>query len=744
MPLLRHSLSVLSVSLLSAIVCAQSLPETGQLDFDKVRQARYGSSASAAAAGFPQTGQAELPAAGSNAPSGEPQAPAAPNWSGGITGVVIEADAAAKDATLPLTFGQVFAPGDLKRGETLSGRLPDGRLLPLQVDVKATHADGSVRHAVISALLPGAAGSQAMALIRTKDKPLKTAAPATVQSLLDAGFTAAASATIDGQAWTASVDKLLKQKPALWLDGPLVTEWLVSAPLRNDKGEEHPRLNARFAIRWYRALHKARVDVTLENAWAYQQAPRNETYDARVLIAGKEVYAKPGLVHLNQARWRKTFWWGEVPAIHVRHDTAYLIASRALPNYDRSLRISATALADLKSSWNGPKTEPMGVGLAVPYMPATGGRPDIGLLPSWGALYLLSMDKRAKEVTLGTADLAGSWGMHYRDRRTGKPVSLIDYPYMTLVGHEGDTINPKTRKSEMFPPCPKDACKLPHTHDVSHQPAFAYLPYLVTGDYYYLEELEFWAMFDVFNSNPGYRENIKGLLKPEQVRGQAWGLRTLGEAAYIAPDDDPLKDDFKRILKSNLDWYNAEYTDNPGANKLGFIANGYALGYKNGTGIAAWMDDFFTAAIGHLSDLGFGPDGADRLLAWKVKLPILRMTAPGACWQDASIYELIVRDSSTSPFYTTMEQAWRASHTPEIGRLACGSAELAAALKVRTGEMTGYSASTAGFPSNLQPALSYAAEVGGEAGREAWRRFMARSVKPDYGSSPQFAIVPRK
>ncbi len=740
----RLSLSLLSTVLVSTLALAQSLPETGQLDFDKVRQARYGDGAPRPAAGFPETGQAELPAAAAGAGPKEASAPAAPNWSGGITGVVIETDKAAKDATLPLTFGQVFAPGDLPRGDTLSGRLPDGRLLPLQVDVKATHPDGSVRHAVISALLPAAASSQAMALIRTKDKPAKAAAPASVQSLLDAGFTASAVATIDGQAWTASADKLLKQKAALWLDGPLVTEWLVAAPLRNDKGEEHPRLSARFAIRWYRALGKARVDVTLENAWAYQEAPRNETYDARVLIKGKEVYAKAGLVHLNQARWRKTFWWGDVPAIHVRHDTAYLIASRALPNYDRSVRITGTALADLASSWNGPKTEPMGIGLAVPYMPATGGRPDIGLLPSWGAMYLLSMDRRAKEVTLGTADLAGSWSMHYRDRRTGKPVSLIDYPYMTLLGHASDAMNPKTHKSEMFPPCAKDACKSPYFHDISHQPAFAYLPYLVTGDVYYLEELEFWAMFDVFNSNPGYRENVKGLLKPEQVRGQAWGLRTLGEAAYIVPDADPLKDDFKRILKNNLDWYNAEYTDNPGANKLGFIANGFALGYKDGTGIAPWMDDFFTAAIGHLADLGFGPDGASKLLAWKAKMPILRMTAPGTCWTDASIYELIVRDSKTSPFYTTMEQAWRASQPPERARLACGSAERAAALKVRVGEMTGYSAANAGFPSNMQPALAYAADVGGEAGREAWRRFMARSVKPDYSNGPQFAIVPRK
>jgi hypothetical protein len=742
MPASRLSLSILSISLLStAAALAQGLPETGQLDWDKVRQERYRSAAPAPGAGFPQTGQAELPA-GAGPASKSPSATARPDWGGGITGVVVEAEGGGKEPTLPLTFGQVFAPGDLKRSDTLVGRLQDGRMLPLQVDVKATHADGSVRHAVISALLPGAARPQAMALVKARREPGMAVAPATVQSLLDAGFTASASATIDGQAWTASADKLLKQKPELWLNGPLVTEWLVSAPLKNDKGVEHPRLSARFAVRWYRTLGKARVDVTLENAWAYQQAPRNETYDARVLIKGKEVYAKAGLTHFNQARWRKTFWWGEVPAMHVRHDSAYLIDSRALPNYDRSVRISNAALAELKSSWNGLRTEPMGVGVALPYMPNTGGRPDIGLLPSWAALYLLSMDKRAEEVTLGTADLAGSWAMHYRDRRTGKPVSLIDFPYMSLLGHEGDAINPKTGKSELFPRCPKDACKLPHTHDISHQPAFSYLPYLVTGDYYHLEELEFWAMYDVFNSNPGWRDNIKGLLKPEQVRGQAWALRTLGEAAYIVPDDDPLKAHFTRILKNNLDWYNAEYSDNPRANKLGFIANGYAVEYKNGTGIAPWMDDFFTSAVGHVADLGF--DDAKRLLAWKAKFPILRMTAPGACWTDASIYALTVRDSSTSPFYTTMEQAWRASHPPEVGRLACGSAELAQALKLRTGEMSGYASAASGFPSNLQPALAYAADAGGEAGREAWRRFMSRSVKPDYGSAPQFAIVPRK
>ena len=68
---------------------------------------------------------------------------------------------------------------------------------------------------------------------------------------------------------------------------------------------------------------------------------------------------------------------------------------------------------------------------------------------------------------------------------------------------------------------------------------------------------------------------------------------------------------------------------------------------------------------------------------------------------------------------------------------------MAAALKKKPGDMGGYSQLEAGFPSNMQPALAYAADVGGEAGRKAWAVFMARSVKPDYSGGAQFAIVPR-
>ena len=652
----------------------------------------------------------------------------------------------ADQVNVPVTFGHAFAIGHVKSHQSITGKMADGSTVPLQVDVKARHPDGSVRHAIVSLLIAKLAGGQTHSMTLSS-KPASTAAAVmtTPATLLDGGFTTSVNVELGGQRYSASADTLLRTgNYKTWLSGPVVNEWHVSAPLTTAQGAAHPHLSARFAVRAINGSKQARVDVTLENSWAYEAAPQNFTYDTQVLVGGLPVYSKQGLTHYHHARWRKLFWWGTEPAVHVKHNVAYLIGTRALPNYDQSIVFPEATLASWKARWTGAKTEPMGAGLAVSYMPATGGRDDIGLLPAWAATYLLSQDKRAKDVTLGTADLAGSWSAHYRDRTTDRPVSTVDFPYMTLLGHAPDTLNPFTKLREAFPVCASaTACASPNYADTAHQPAFAYLPYLVTGDYFYLEELQFWAMYDSFVDNPGYRDFGRALVKPDQVRGQAWSLRTIGEAAYITPDSDRLKSHFIGFIDNNLEYFNKTYV-NGGAtsNALGVITNGYAVGYANSTGIAPWMDDFFTSAVGHLNDLGFTK--AAPLLAWKAKFPISRMVGPDTCWISGALYTLKIRDSETAPFYTTIGQAFKASPEPlTVASTGCASTAMAASLGLKVGEMTGYSGVSTGYPSNMQPALAYAASVGGIAGANAWGVFMARSVKPNYALGPQFAIVPR-
>ena len=660
-----------------------------------------------------------------------------------VTDVHLQNLQAQDQNNVAVTFGQVFAVGHVAANQSLTGKLGDGTAVPLQVDVKARHADGSVRHAVISAKLAHLGGGQSVVLMLDRTSAAASvAATTTPAALLQAGFTASVTADFDGQRYSASADALLRSgKYTSWLAGPVANEWLLSGPLTNSAGKAHPHLSARFAIRAF-GTKQARVDVTVENDWAFEPAPQNFLYDAQIAVGGQNVYNKNSLNHLHHARWRKVFWWGGEPAVYVKHNTAYLIASRAVPNYDQSVKFTDARLKAWKTALTAERSEPMAVGLANPYMPTTGGREDIGLMPAWNATYLLTMDKRLKDVTLATADLAGSWNSHYRDKDTDRPVSLFNYPYMTVLGNASDTSNPLTKKLESFPACATPTgCVSPNVHDSSHQAGFAYLPYLVTGDYYYLEELQFWAMWNTFAGNPGYREGGKGLFKPDQVRGQGWSMRTLAEAAYITPDADVLKKQLETLLNNNIDWYDANYT-NANNNNLGVLTHGYAIEYDNGTGMAPWMDDFFTSAIGHTVELGY--TRALPLLKWKAKFPIGRMTDKEFCWIKAGMYTLKLRNTSSSPFYTSLGQAYRASNSAEFNALACNSSAMAAALGTKVGEMTGYAYATTGYPSNMQPALAYAVQVSGASGAEAWRVFTGRTVKPDFGDGPQFAIIPRQ
>jgi hypothetical protein len=660
-----------------------------------------------------------------------------------VTNVKFENTATAALSNAPVTFGQAFAQGDVLATDSLVGKLEDGTVVPLQIDVKAKHADNSVRHAVISAVIPALAANQIATMSITKAVLGAQAAitPVTAAQIGGSGFTAKVTLNVAGKPYTASADDLLKTSTAQsWLSGRVANEWMVTAPLRDAAGVAHPHLTARFDVRAYTGMSRAKVDVVIENDWAYAAAPTNITYDAQINVGGQTVYTQAALKHVHHTRWKKTFWWGGEPTVHVRHNSQYLIASKALPNYDQTIVPSAASLSTMLANYNA-NNQPMQSGVATPYMPNTGGRPDLGLQPMWVVNYLLTQDKGAKTAMMGTADLAGSYSVHYRDQKTDRPLSINDYPYATILGREGDTWNPTANRMENFPACGAD-CSTSLTADSAHQPDLAFVPYLISGDHYYMEELQFYAMYNLMQHNPGYRLGNQGLVKDDQLRGQAWSLRTLAEAAYIVPDADVLKGSLATWLSNNLDWYNATYTNRASApeNAMGAITDWDAMVYDGGNALAPWQDDFFTMATGRINELGFSK--AAPLLAWKSKYIVDRMVGTGMCWIDASMYKMTMRAADGS-FFTTAAQAYKATQSANVTSQVCGSAAMASALGLRTGEMVGYDGVLDGYPAYMQPALAYAMGASATNASSAWTKFMARPFKPDYTRGAQFAILPR-
>jgi hypothetical protein len=383
-------------------------------------------------------------------------------------------------------------------------------------------------------------------------------------------------------------------------------------------------------------------------------------------------------------------------------------------------------------------------------MSTTGAQDGIGPMPRWTSAYVIDPSHQAYQWMLANSDALASYGVHYRDQLTGQPVSVDAHPCATLIeAAESARCPVAPHANDSFPHCTSE-CKSPFAPNIAHAPSPAYVAYLVTGDLYYLEELKFWADWVEVQQNPAYRDYLTGLIDRSPLRAQAWSLRTLGYAAYILPDNDPLKSYFNRVVGNNIKWYNQNYTDDPSANKLHIITNG-SIVYPNGssdlTGIATWQASFFTWAVGNLNDLGFA--GANKLLNWVAPFQVNLMMSPDFCWIVASGYELQVRDTKQSPFYDSLRTVYAKTY-PELQDLACGSREMAEFLSKPNGyqyppnAMVGYPKSATGFPANFQIGLAAATDSDDRSAGQAWAVFANRADKPDYTGAPQFAVLPRK
>lgn len=546
---------------------------------------------------------------------------AAPILAGNTVTDVQIVNTGADQSNVPITFGQVFAEGDLAiSSNSLVGNIGSATI-PLQLNAKATHPDGSLRHAVISAVIPAISSGQTLTMSLKKTLSPVANSPSSPADLLNAGFIASINVMIGGVAYTASADSLLAGSYTQWVEGSIANEWEVSAPLHqvSNPSTLHPHLAARFGIRAY-GTTSARVEVVVENDWAYEPNPQNFTYDVNFVVNGVTAYSKIGLVHYHHARWRKMAWFGIPPSVDVIPNKSYLIASKAVPNYDQTVSLTTNGInglcCDAASKWgfnaartntNGTYSDsnnrvgPMGQGILNVDMASTGGRSEIGPLTSRGAMYLINSDKRIKDVMLAEGDLAGSWSIHYRDKATGLPLSTDLYPCATLPGNSPSVCvgGPSSISKDWAFPALVTPKTTPMRPDASHEPSLAYLPYLVTGDYYYLEELQFWTIYNWVQKNYGNRTSTlnsawNGLVRGDQLRGQAWDLRTLGETAYITPDNHPLKSHFKNRLADNLAFYQEVFVSgNP--NAFGVLA-GVGLPYYYSNAIEYDQQKTFTVS----------------------------------------------------------------------------------------------------------------------------------------------------
>jgi len=506
------------------------------------------------------------------------------------------------------SFGQVFRRGEVAVGDSVQATV-SGQPLPTQIDAKALNPDGSVRHAIVTVALPEMHGRQT--LKATLVNNLKKAAATTAPGDTVAPPALKVAITLDQGAGQKRVVELdlrsivgadANKKPDFWLQGPLTQE-------RRYVVDVDRRLQVLFDVYTPRT-GPTRVDVIFCNDWNDLKGGEDYVvYGVAISDGGKPLFADQNIRQHPFSTWHYLAWSDGAAAPRTSPSLADLIAAGAVPRYDAKFHVGVKEREKVDDDARALTGKPLSPGSVTPYMPMTGGRFDIGPLPTWAVIDLLEGDAASRRLLLGNADAAGAVPWHIRERTTRLPLTTDRYPRLWL----------DTRGHEYAPLAePFDGEKSTDWDmDDAHQPSLTYLPYLITGLRYYKDELAQQAAYVLLAYNDGYRDGAAGLVDGslpetwfEQRRGISWSLRTLATAAYAIPNDDPLHGYFDAKLRGNLASLVNKYIVARRFKGAGPV-EGYVPPIPT---VATWQQGFFTITLGWVSAMGYSD--ADRMLNW--------------------------------------------------------------------------------------------------------------------------------
>ena len=432
------------------------------------------------------------------------------------------------------TFGLALPPSAAKDAVQVGS-------LPTQTDVKVRWPDGSIRFAVVSANI-----------VTSGTYPI-TGGPLSQGPMLPSGPEAAVTLMIDGKPYVANLPDGRSDR---WLSGPLVSE---SRAIVTPGG--HPFLRVVFDVRSY-AGGGHRVDVTVENCLDLASAD-TVTYDAAITIGGQTVFRQAHVTHKYLARWRKVFTTAGLHEAVITPDLSPFVAARAVPGFLPTVVAPARPLVTMGVSGTGFGI--LGFGDLTLPMNAHSGRPEIAPYPDWTAQFLVHKTPSARAYMIRHGELAGSWGIHVRKPDGSLP--SLDAPGSAYYWLDARWRDPGNMSAGFTGP-------LGHLEnraepgDIAHQPSLAFVPYLVTGDRFFADEMAYWANFCLIGSfaSDDNRKGARGLLVGNEVRGIGWGLRNMGDAAAYLPDASPMKAYLAAKVWNNLtdlDTYAAAFQSGP-------------------------------------------------------------------------------------------------------------------------------------------------------------------------------------
>lgn len=639
--------------------------------------------------------------------------------------------------THPFTLGFAFRQGDIP-----SGKLPVLGLAQSQCVVKNRWPDGSAKFALVSGRCALEAG-KATSLSLSAQTPGAAAAALGLTALKATGVTAAFDAGSLGAASWSGTDW---DNPFLsWVEGPEMSSWIYRKPFGSDA-----HLVAWLEVRLY-AGGAVELLPWIENGYIRVAGSTNKSATYRFSIGGSSRFSRSiDLPHhcrtplLDGAGL--SYWLGTDPQVNVRHEPLYLQATRLLPSYSASTPTNAVVVNSQPATFT-----PLQLGGFSSAMGMGGYQSAIGLLPEWDVLYLSSEATGLWSSLQRNGYSAGRWGIHYRDENTNRPLLFSSFPKIS--------VNASTTNDH---PAASSGTAAP-TWDIPHHPSVGFMAYLVSGRWYFMEQLQFAATFNYLSNVDGgiyaNRNGSAGVFRSDAgantVRGAGWAVRTLAQAVSLTPDaDTALRAELIRSLEANIDWNHATFVAK--SNNPYGIVTPYGDAYGSPTDgrvtEAPWQQDFYTAAFGYA--LAMNPPIAEasrtrlsEFFAWKARSVIGRFGGTASTewlYRDAASYTMAVALIDLPDWLGGLgpwPSSWGALYDATF---SAGLPGARTAGDLRGGNFP----ETTSYWGNLQPALAYAVEHGVPGAQAAYDRMRGAGnwsqLANGFHANPVWSVMPKR
>ena len=648
------------------------------------------------------------------------------------------------NATSPFSVGHVFARTNVPTG---SGIAVTGATA--QVTVKNLWDDGSAKFAIISGVANLTAATPA-----TVTLDIGTASSGTALTTTDLKNTSITATTDAGAFGSASWSGTDWDSPfETWVSGHKMSCWTFRKQIGSDA-----HLVAWLEVCLY---DSGAVEVLpwVENGYLLITGPTSKSATYSFTLGGSSRFSQSidiphhcRTVLINGSV--TSYWLSTAQDIIVKHDGDYMQASNLVPSYFS--KASGACISDLPSSY-----APLQQGIWPTTMGSGGYSRSIGLLPEWDVTYLTSATASTFKGVIFQGYSAGRYPTHYRDESYSNGMARISNHTTLQVGREPDVGYVTT---------PATSGTAPSGFATSHQPSIGYVPYLITGRRYFLDEVQFVASFNSMSDPASVREDGSGIVKTDAagtIRHAAWMWRTLAQAITATPDSDTtLLTEFRNLMTNQIDYYDDKYVVTA-PNAFGLVKPYEAAGAYGDPAVsgtiwlgAMWMQDFLTAAWGYSKSLSMGLTSGtntklDALFTWKAKSIVGRLgaagDATGSPYRDFAPYNWALAPAAANfdtgtGFYSNWRAAYNATYGGTEADTTANNGPYTSPGTDVDGDIRNYINAEFQIAESL-PAIAYAVKHGVTGAEDAYQRLTNTGnwaeLTAGCDSEPVWSVSPR-